>query len=72
MGIEEGVYKVLVGEPEEKRPIRSQCSWRRWECNTKWNLETMGCKEPNWWDQLRTASAKCVFRCVVTRNAKQM
>jgi hypothetical protein len=37
MGEERGVYRVLVGKPEEKRPLgRHRC---RWEDNIKMNLQ---------------------------------
>jgi hypothetical protein len=41
-----GVYRVLVGKPEEKRPlIRPR---RRWEDNTKINLQEVGCGGIDW------------------------
>jgi hypothetical protein len=37
-----GVYKVLVGEPEGKKPLwRPRC---RWEDNIKMNLQELGCR----------------------------
>jgi hypothetical protein len=36
MGERRGVYKVLVGKPEERR------TRRRWEDNIKWNFEKWG------------------------------
>jgi hypothetical protein len=36
-----GVYRVLVGKPEGKRPLgRPRC---RWEDNSKMDLEEVGC-----------------------------
>jgi hypothetical protein len=36
-----GVYRVLVGNPEEKRPLgRPRC---RWKDNIKTNLQEVGC-----------------------------
>jgi hypothetical protein len=36
MGKEKSAYRVLVGNPEGKRPLgRSRC---RWENNIKWNF----------------------------------
>ena len=37
MGERRGVYRVLVGKPEGRRPIGRP--WRRWEDNIKMNLE---------------------------------
>ena len=40
MGRGEGVYRVLVGKPEGKRPLgRPRC---RWEDNIKMNLQEVG------------------------------
>ena len=36
-----GVYRVLVGKPEEKRPLRR--TRRRWEDNIKMDLQEVGC-----------------------------
>jgi hypothetical protein len=41
MGEKRGVYKVLMGKPEGKRPL-----WRpirRWEDNIKMDLQEVGC-----------------------------
>ena len=40
MGEEGGVHRVLVGKPEGKRPLGR--SRRRWEDNTKMNLQEVG------------------------------
>ena len=40
MGKGRGVYRVLVGEPEGKRPLRR--SKRRWEDNIKMDLQEVG------------------------------
>ena len=37
-----GVYRVLVGEPEGKRPLRRPR--RRWEDNIKMDLQEVGCE----------------------------
>jgi len=40
MGQERGVYRVLVGKPEGKRPLgRPRC---RWEGNIKMDLQVVG------------------------------
>jgi len=36
-----GVYKFLVGKPEEKRPLGRPR--RRWEYNIKMDLQEVGC-----------------------------
>jgi len=36
-----GVYRVLVGKPEGKRPLGRPR--RRWEDNIKMNLQEVGC-----------------------------
>jgi hypothetical protein len=41
MGEGRGVYRVLVGKPEVKRPLgRPRC---RWEDNIKMDLQEVGC-----------------------------
>jgi hypothetical protein len=41
MGQGGGVYRVLVGNPEGKRPVGRLR--RRWEDNIKANLQELGC-----------------------------
>jgi hypothetical protein len=46
MGEGRGVYRVLVGRPEGKRPLgRSTC---RWEYNIKMDLREIGINGANW------------------------
>jgi len=46
MGERRGVYRVLVGKPEGKRPLgRHRC---RWEDNTKMDLQEVGCGGMDW------------------------
>jgi len=62
MGDRRGVYMVLVGKPEGKRPLgRPRC---RWEDNIKMDLQEVGCGGMDWielaqdrnrWRQLVTA-----------------
>jgi len=40
MGKRRGVYRVLVGKPEEKKPLGR--TRRRWEANTKMGLQEVG------------------------------
>jgi hypothetical protein len=41
MGDERGLYRVLVGKPEGKRPLGR--SRRRWEDNIKMDFQEVGC-----------------------------
>jgi hypothetical protein len=41
-----GVYRVLVGRPEEKRPLGRPR--RRWEDNIKLDIREIGIDEANW------------------------
>jgi len=45
-GEKRGVYRVLVGIPEGKRPLRRPR--RRWEDNIKRNLQEVGCGDMEW------------------------
>jgi len=46
MGERRGVYKVLVGKPEGKRPLGR--TRRRWEDNIKMDLQEVGCEGMDW------------------------
>ena len=46
MGERRGVYRVLVGKPEGKRPLAR--TRRRWEDNIKMDLRDVGCGSLNW------------------------
>jgi hypothetical protein len=46
MGEGRGVYRVLAGRPEGKRPLGRPR--RRWEDNTKMDLREIGIDGPNW------------------------
>jgi hypothetical protein len=46
MGEWRGVYRVLVGKPEGKRPLRR--ATRRWEDNIKMDLRTIRINGANW------------------------
>jgi hypothetical protein len=41
MGEERGMYRVLVGKPEGKRPLR--ILRHRWEDNIRMDLQEVGC-----------------------------
>ena len=50
-----GIYRVLVGKPEGKRPLGRPR--RRWEDNIKMDLQEVGCGGMDWielaWDRDR-------------------
>ena len=46
MGERRGVYRVLVGKPEGKRPLGRP--WRKWENNIKMDLQEVGCWIMDW------------------------
>jgi len=46
MGEKRGVYRVLVGKPEGKRPLRRPR--RRWVDNIRINLQEVGCGYLDW------------------------
>ena len=46
MGEGRGVYRILVGKPEGKRPLERPR--RRWEDNTKVDLQEVGCEGMHW------------------------
>jgi len=46
MGEGRGVYRVLVGKPEGKRPLGRPR--RRWEDNIKMVLQEVGCGGMDW------------------------
>ena len=46
MGETRGVYRVLVGKPEGKRPFGRPR--RRWEDNIEMDLQEVGCRGMNW------------------------
>ena len=46
MGVERGVYRVLVGKPEGRRPLGRP--WRRWVDNIRMDLQEVGCGYMDW------------------------
>jgi len=46
MGEERGVYRVLVGKPEEKRPLGKPR--HRWVDNIRTDLQEVGCEYVDW------------------------
>jgi len=46
MGEESGVYRVLVGKPEGKRPLGRRR--RRWVDNIRMDFQEVGCEYMDW------------------------
>jgi len=57
-----GVYKVLMGKPNGKRPLGRPRS--RWEGNIKMHLMEVGCEGMNWIDLAQDRD-----RCRALENA---
>jgi hypothetical protein len=65
LGEERGVYRVLVGRPEGKRPLgRPRC---RWEDNIKIDLREIGIDGANW---IRLAQDRVQWRAFVSTVMK--
>jgi hypothetical protein len=60
MGEGRGVYRVLVGRPESKRPVGRPR--RRWENNIKLGLREIGIDGANW---IRVAHDRVQWRAFV-------
>jgi hypothetical protein len=60
MGKWNGVYRILVGRPEGKRPLGRPR--RRWEDNIKLDLREIGIDEANW---IRLVQDRVQWRALV-------
>ena len=60
MGERRGVYRVLMGKPEGKRPLGRPR--RRWEDNIKMDLQELGCGVMDW---IELAQDRDSFRALV-------
>ena len=56
-----GVYRVLVGKPDGKRPLGRHR--RRWEDNIKMDLQEVGCEGMDW---IELAEDRDRWRALVT------
>jgi hypothetical protein len=65
MGEGRGVYRVLIGKPEGKRPLGR--SRHRWEDNIKLDLREIGMDEANW---IRLAQGRVQWRAFVNTVMK--
>ena len=54
-----GVYKVLVGNTEGKRPLRRPR--RRWEDNIKIDIQEVGCGGMDWFELARDLERWRIF-----------
>jgi hypothetical protein len=59
--VRNGVYRVLVGKPESKRPLGRPR--RRWEDNIKMDLQEVGCGGMSW---IERAQDRDRWRTLVT------
>jgi len=60
MGEGRGVYRVLVGKPEGKRPLARP--GRKWEDNIKMDLKEVGCGGMDW---IEVAQDRDMWRALV-------
>jgi hypothetical protein len=58
MGEGRGVYRVLVGKPEERRPVGRPR--RRWEDNIRMDLRDVKCGFVDW---MELAQVSCACEC---------
>jgi hypothetical protein len=62
MGDRRGAYRILVGKPEERRPLVRHR--RRWESNIRINPREVGCRHSSGYGQME---GSCEQRSVVGR-----
>jgi len=72
VGERRGVYRDLMGKPEGKRPLGRPR--RRWEDNTKMDLQEAGCGGVDWSELAENrdswqAVVKAVMKLRVSQNA---
>jgi hypothetical protein len=60
MGERRGIYRVLVGKPERKRPLGRHR--RSWEDNSKMNLQEVEWVDMDWIDGQRIGTGNAIMR----------
>jgi len=64
-----GVYRILVGKPEVKRPLGR--ARRRWEDNIKMDLQEVGCGGMNWIDMAQDGDSwRTLVNAVMNRGVQ--
>jgi hypothetical protein len=63
IGAKRGVYRVLMGKPEEKRPLGRP--WRRWEDNIKKDLQELECEGMDWIDAAQDRVRRALVNAVM-------
>jgi len=66
MGEERGVYRVLVGKPEGRRPLGRPR--RRWADNIRMDLQEVGCVHMDW---IGLAQDRDRWRTLVSGSVKR-
>jgi len=56
-----GIYRVLVGKPEGKRPLRRPR--HRWEDNIKMDLQEVGCRSMDWIELAQDREVAGTYEC---------
>jgi hypothetical protein len=74
-GESRGVYMILVGKSEGKRPLGKPR--RRWENNIKMDMQEMGCEDTDWIDVAQDrdrwrALVNAVMKLRVPQNARNL
>jgi hypothetical protein len=59
MGEGKGVYRVLVGKPEGRRPVGRLR--RRWKDNIKMDLREVGCERVDWMELAQDRDRWCAL-----------
>jgi len=60
-GVRRGVYRILVGKPEGKRPLGRPRP--RWEDNIKMDLQEVGCGGMDWIELAQDGEPSGSIKC---------
>jgi hypothetical protein len=63
MGKDRDVYRLLVGKPKKKRPLKGPC--RRWKDNIKTNLQEVGGGRGDWMELAQVRDRWRALVCTV-------